>query len=129
MYVLFLCAYLLNNCHLLLLQDRDEQKRLEMKHRKEEDDLYRKFARHREEEDKRIREEFRVSFTPYPTHAKYLARVINHTNNSFVPPSQLHCSDLHATVGLHKHLLMQLGASNRPLKQLYQLMIFGLPFR
>jgi hypothetical protein len=32
-----------------------------MKHRKEEDDLYRKFARQREEEDKRMREEFRVS--------------------------------------------------------------------
>lgn len=41
-------------------QDRDEQTRLEMKHRKEEDDLYRKFAHHREEEDRRIREEFRV---------------------------------------------------------------------
>ncbi|XP_017762848.1 PREDICTED: uncharacterized protein LOC108552672 [Eufriesea mexicana] len=39
--------------------DRDEQTRLEMKHRKEEDDLYRKFAHHREEEDRRIREEFR----------------------------------------------------------------------
>lgn len=43
-----------------LNQDRDEQTRLEMKHRKEEDDLYRKFAHHREEEDRRIREEFRV---------------------------------------------------------------------
>lgn len=42
-------------------QDRDEQTRLEMKHRKEEDDLYRKFAHHREEEDRRIREEFRVN--------------------------------------------------------------------
>lgn len=39
--------------------DKDEQTRLEMKHRKEEDDLYRKFARHREEEDKRMKEEFR----------------------------------------------------------------------
>ncbi|CAH0552085.1 unnamed protein product [Brassicogethes aeneus] len=39
--------------------DRDEQKRLEMKHRKEEDDLYRKFQRQREEEDRRIRDEFR----------------------------------------------------------------------
>ncbi|XP_022192316.1 hillarin [Nilaparvata lugens] len=39
--------------------DKDEQTRLEMKHRKEEDDLYRKFARHREEEDKRIKDEFR----------------------------------------------------------------------
>ncbi|XP_049963095.1 hillarin [Schistocerca serialis cubense] len=39
--------------------DKDEQTQLEMKHRKEEDDLYRKFARQREEEDKRIREEFR----------------------------------------------------------------------
>lgn len=45
---------------LQLNQDRDEQTRLEMKHRKEEDDLYRKFAHHREEEDRRIREEFRV---------------------------------------------------------------------
>ncbi|KAI4502317.1 hypothetical protein M0802_002229 [Mischocyttarus mexicanus] len=41
------------------VKDRDEQTRLEMKHRKEEDDLYRKFAHHREEEDRRIREEFR----------------------------------------------------------------------
>nr|CAD7198543.1 unnamed protein product [Timema douglasi] len=40
-------------------QDKDEQTSLEMKHRKEEDDLYRKFARQREEEDKRMREEFR----------------------------------------------------------------------
>ncbi|XP_044740182.1 hillarin isoform X2 [Chrysoperla carnea] len=39
--------------------DKDEQTKLEMKHRKEEDDLYRKFARQREEEEKRIREEFR----------------------------------------------------------------------
>ncbi|XP_077299802.1 peptidase hillarin [Arctopsyche grandis] len=39
--------------------DRDEQTQLEMKHRQEEDDLYRRFARHREEEDRRIREEFR----------------------------------------------------------------------
>ncbi|XP_069681616.1 hillarin [Periplaneta americana] len=39
--------------------DKDEQTQLEMKHRKEEDDLYRKFARQREEEDKRMREEFR----------------------------------------------------------------------
>lgn len=45
-----------------LFQDRDEQKRLEMKHRKEEDDLYRKFARQREEEERRIRDEIRVSF-------------------------------------------------------------------
>lgn len=44
-----------------LFQDKDEQTRLEMKHRKEEDDLYRKFARQREEEDKRMKEEFRVS--------------------------------------------------------------------
>jgi len=36
-----------------------------MKHRKEEDDLYRKFARQREEEDKRMREEFRVSAVLY----------------------------------------------------------------
>ncbi|CAG9834340.1 unnamed protein product [Diabrotica balteata] len=35
--------------------DRDEQKKLEMRHRKEEDDLFRKFQRQREEEEKRIR--------------------------------------------------------------------------
>lgn len=35
--------------------------RLEMKHRKEEDDLYRKFARQREEEEFKFKEEFRVS--------------------------------------------------------------------
>ncbi|KAJ8973915.1 hypothetical protein NQ317_000460, partial [Molorchus minor] len=39
--------------------DRDEQRRLEMIHRKEEDDLYRKFQKQREEEEKRIRDEFR----------------------------------------------------------------------
>ncbi|XP_018566054.1 hillarin [Anoplophora glabripennis] len=39
--------------------DRDEQRRLEMIHRKEEDDLYRKFQRQREEEEKRIRDEIR----------------------------------------------------------------------
>lgn len=44
-----------------IFQDRDEQKRLEMKHRKEEDDLYRKFARQRQEEEQRIRDEIRVS--------------------------------------------------------------------
>lgn len=33
-----------------------------MKHRKEEDDLYRKFARAREEEDKRIKDEIRVGY-------------------------------------------------------------------
>lgn len=33
-----------------------------MKHRKEEDDLYRKFARHREEEERRMRDEIRVSY-------------------------------------------------------------------
>ncbi|KAG8338268.1 hypothetical protein J6590_005810 [Homalodisca vitripennis] len=43
----------------LVSLDKDEQTRLEMKHRKEEDDLYRKFARQREEEDKRMKEEFR----------------------------------------------------------------------
>lgn len=37
--------------------DRDEQKRLEMKHRKEEDDLYRRFARQREEEERRMTDE------------------------------------------------------------------------
>lgn len=31
-----------------------------MKHRREEDDLYRKFAKQREEQDKRIKEEIRV---------------------------------------------------------------------
>lgn len=31
-----------------------------MKHRKEEDDLYRRFARKREEEDKRMQSEFQV---------------------------------------------------------------------
>lgn len=31
-----------------------------MRHRKEEDDLYRKFQRQREEEEKRIRDEIRV---------------------------------------------------------------------
>lgn len=43
------------------LQDRDEQTKLEMKHRQEEDDLYRKFSKHREEENRRIREEIQVS--------------------------------------------------------------------
>jgi hypothetical protein len=33
-----------------------------MKHRQEEDDLYRIFARQREEEDNRIKQEFRVSY-------------------------------------------------------------------
>ncbi|KAH8301446.1 hypothetical protein KR059_003368 [Drosophila kikkawai] len=37
---------------------REEQAHLEMKHRKEEDDLYRKFARKREEEDRKIQNEF-----------------------------------------------------------------------
>ncbi len=32
-----------------------------MKHRREEDDLYKKFAKQREEQDKRIKEEIRVS--------------------------------------------------------------------
>ncbi|KAH0813965.1 hypothetical protein GEV33_008826 [Tenebrio molitor] len=45
--------------HKFEAEDRDEQKRLEMKHRKEEDDLYRRFARQREEEERRIRDEFR----------------------------------------------------------------------
>ena len=36
-----------------------------MKHRKEEDDLYRKFARAREEEDKRMKVEFRVNITNF----------------------------------------------------------------
>lgn len=33
-----------------------------MKHRKEEDELYRKFARARDEEDKRMTNEIRASF-------------------------------------------------------------------
>ncbi|KAG8227362.1 hypothetical protein J437_LFUL003351 [Ladona fulva] len=41
------------------MPDKDEQTKLEMKHRREEDDLYRKFAKHREEEDLRMKEEFR----------------------------------------------------------------------
>jgi len=50
-------------CHAFcILQDKDEQTRLEMKHRKEEDDLYRKFARQREEEDKRMKDEIKASF-------------------------------------------------------------------
>ncbi|GAB0089951.1 uncharacterized protein DMENIID0001_045800 [Sergentomyia squamirostris] len=40
-----------------LYLDRAEQARLEMKHRKEEDDLYRKFARKREEEDRKVQAE------------------------------------------------------------------------
>lgn len=44
-----------------MFQDRDEQTKLEMKHRQEEDDLYRKFSKHREEENRRIREEIQVS--------------------------------------------------------------------
>lgn len=36
-----------------------------MRHRKEEDDLYRKFQRQREEEEKRIRDEIRVSIDKY----------------------------------------------------------------
>ena len=55
-----------------IIQDRDEQTRLEMKHRKEEDDLYRKFAHHREEEDRRIREEFRVR-----VHGSFTAEQLN----------------------------------------------------
>lgn len=31
-----------------------------MKHRQEEDDLYRKFSKHREEENRRIRDEIQV---------------------------------------------------------------------
>lgn len=50
MFLLFLCP-----------QDRDEQTKLEMKHRQEEDDLYRKFSKHREEENRRIREEIQVN--------------------------------------------------------------------
>jgi len=39
--------------------DKEVQVKLEMKHRKEEDDLYRKFARQREEEESKFKEEFR----------------------------------------------------------------------
>jgi len=39
--------------------DKEIQVKLEMKHRKEEDDLYRKFARQREEEESKFKEEFR----------------------------------------------------------------------
>jgi hypothetical protein len=48
-------------CH---SQDKDTQVRLEMKHRKEEDDLYRKFARQREQEEIKMKEEFRVRKLP-----------------------------------------------------------------
>lgn len=54
-----------------LLQDRDEQTKLEMKHRQEEDDLYRKFSKHREEENRRIREEIQAS-TYLPTTTDYI---------------------------------------------------------
>lgn len=50
-----------NDNRYFFLQDKDTQVRLEMKHRKEEDDLYRKFARQREEEEFKFKEEFRVS--------------------------------------------------------------------
>jgi hypothetical protein len=40
------------------LQAREEQAFLEMKHRKEEDDLYRRFAKKREDEEKRMTHEF-----------------------------------------------------------------------
>lgn len=56
-------------------QDRDEQRRLEMKHRKEEDDLYRKFARQREEEDRRMRDEIRVSYITNIFRKIYLKNV------------------------------------------------------
>lgn len=52
-----------NKTYFALFQDRDEQTKLEMKHRQEEDDLYRKFSKHREEENRRIREEIQVSYT------------------------------------------------------------------
>ncbi|KAK2724749.1 hillarin-like isoform X2 [Artemia franciscana] len=39
--------------------DEETQRQLEMKHRVEEDDLYRKFARMRDEEEKKFKEEFR----------------------------------------------------------------------
>lgn len=38
-----------------------------MKHRKEEDDLYRKFQRQREEEESKFKEEFRVRFLVIPS--------------------------------------------------------------
>lgn len=53
---------LINKKH-FLFKDRDEQTKLEMKHRQEEDDLYRKFSKHREEENRRIREEIQVCKT------------------------------------------------------------------
>ena len=42
-----------------------------MKHRKEEDDLYRKFARQREEEEFKFKEEFRVSRHKLTTYKIY----------------------------------------------------------
>lgn len=69
MILVFLSLFLMQ-----LSQDRDEQTRLEMKHRKEEDDLYRKFAHHREEEDRRIREEFRVRMSLSSVMAEQLNR-------------------------------------------------------
>lgn len=54
---------LLINNKQFLFKDRDEQTKLEMKHRQEEDDLYRKFSKHREEENRRIREEIQVCKT------------------------------------------------------------------
>lgn len=47
-----------------------------MKHRKEEDDLYRKFAHHREEEDRRIREEFRVRIFIFNINKIILYRIL-----------------------------------------------------
>lgn len=61
-----------------LFQDKDEQTRLEMKHRKEEDDLYRKFARQREEEDKRMKEEFRVSMKVIVSDFKVKVKYTSH---------------------------------------------------
>jgi hypothetical protein len=56
-------------CSFFFCQDKDTQVRLEMKHRKEEDDLYRKFARQREEEEFKFKEEFRVSVLPLASPA------------------------------------------------------------
>lgn len=64
------------------MQDRDEQRRLEMKHRKEEDDLYRKFARQREEEDRRMRDEIRVS--SHFNVLLILIRYLHYCNQIFV---------------------------------------------
>lgn len=62
-YLFITDTYKNNKINNLSFQDRDEQTNLEMKHRQEEDDLYRKFSKHREEENRRIREEIQVTET------------------------------------------------------------------